>query len=330
MTTDQTPLLELRDLHTWFPIQRGLLNRTVGQVYAVDGVSLAIQAGETLGLVGESGCGKTTLGRTVIGLEKPTSGTLLLAGLEIGADRTRAQRRRLQMVFQAPFASLNPRLTVIDLLTEGMLVHGLISRAQTREAAQRLLGEVGLDNDALHRFPHEFSGGQRQRISIARALALQPELVVCDEAVSALDVSVRAQVLNLLLSLRARHNLAYLFISHDIAVVRHIAHRVAVMYLGVIMEEGAAGSVLDRPLHPYTRALRSAVPEPFAEQKQRMVLNGDAPSPAHPPPGCRFHPRCPWAAPACRIQAPVLENTDDPGDPIHRVACLRWREIQDL
>ncbi len=328
MTPDRTPLLELRDLHTWFPIQRGLLNRTVGQVYAVDGVSLAIQPGETLGLVGESGCGKTTLGRTVIGLEKPTSGTLLLAGREIGADRTRAQRRRLQMVFQDPFASLNPRLTVIDLLTEGMLVHGLITRAQSREAAQKLLGEVGLDNDALHRFPHEFSGGQRQRISIARALALRPELVVCDEAVSALDVSVRAQVLNLLLSLRARHNLAYLFISHDIAVVRHIAQRVAVMYLGVIMEEGAAGSVLDRPLHPYTKALRSAVPEPFAEQKQRMVLNGDAPSPAHPPPGCRFHPRCPWAAPACRIQAPALENTDDPGDPIHRVACLRWREIK--
>ena len=330
MTPNKSALLELCDLRTWFPIQRGVLNRTVGQVRAVDGVSLAIQSGETLGLVGESGCGKTTLGRTVIGLESPTSGTLRLAGVEIGSDRTRAQRRRLQMVFQDPFASLNPRLTVIDLLTEGMLVHGLIRRAQTCESAQTLLQEVGLDNDALYRFPHEFSGGQRQRISIARALALRPDLVVCDEAVSALDVSVRAQVLNLLLSLRARHNLAYLFISHDLAVVRHIAHRVAVMYLGVIVEEGDAGSVLDRPLHPYTKALRSAVPEPFAEQKPRLVLTGDAPSPAHPPPGCRFHTRCPWATPACRIQTPALKNTGDAGDPIHHVACLRWREIQTI
>ena len=330
MNPDKSPLIELRDLRIWFPIHRGVLNRTVGQVHAVDGVSLAIQSGETLGLVGESGCGKTTLGRTVIGLESPTSGTLRLAGVEIGAGRTRAQRRRLQMVFQDPFASLNPRLTVIDLLPEGMLVHGLIRRAQTREAAQTLLREVGLDNDALHRFPHEFSGGQRQRISIARALALRPDLVVCDEAVSALDVSVRAQVLNLLLSLRARHNLAYLFISHDLAVVRHIAHRVAVMYLGVIVEEGGAGSVLDHPLHPYTKALRSAVPEPFAEQKPRLVLTGDAPSPAQPPTGCRFHTRCPWVAPVCHIQTPVLENTGNAGDLIHRVACLRWREIQTI
>jgi len=321
-----TPLLEARNLATWFPIKRGILARTVGHVRAVDGVSLQIHTGETVGLVGESGCGKTTFGRTVLGLERPRSGELRFRGQPLWQGPRRdvlPLRRRIQMIFQDPYSSLNPRMTVVEIVTEGLLEHGLISPRQRVEAALRWLGEVGMDASALHRYPHEFSGGQRQRISIARAVALQPDLVICDEAVSALDVSVRAQVLNLLLALRARHNLAYLFISHDLSVVRHITQRVGVMYLGVIVETGPTAVVLDRPLHPYTRALTSAVPVPFAERRTRLVLPGDVPSAAHPPPGCRFHTRCPFAVEACRHIVPQLEPANDG----RLVACLRWADL---
>ena len=332
MLTDRIdkPLLQVRDLKTWFPIKRGVLARTHGHVRAVDGVSLEVHAGETVGLVGESGCGKTTLGRTVIGLEKPRSGEIRLDGTPlwpVSHDESLPWRRRIQMVFQDPYSSLNPRLTVLDTLTEGLIEHRLIKSRDRRDAAVRLLKEVGVDEDALHRYPHEFSGGQRQRISIARAIAFRPDIVVCDEAVSALDVSVRAQVLNLLLDLRRQHSLAYIFISHDLGVVRHIAHRVFVMYLGVIMEEGSVDAVLDWPVHPYTRALLSAVPAPFGERKGRLVLSGEVPSPANPPSGCRFHTRCPWAKDECSRTVPPLEAYSAADVPERRVACIRKVEI---
>ncbi len=324
------PLLQVEALRTWFPILRGVFARAVGQIRAVDGVSLHINAGEALGLVGESGCGKSTLARTVVGLEHPTDGRIYFDGLDLlRASRqtmTRA-RCRLQMIFQDPYSSLNPRLTVMELVTEGLLAHGLIEPAARRDAAVAALREVGLDADALSRYPHEFSGGQRQRICIARAMALRPALVICDEPVSALDVSVRAQVLNLLNDLREQHGLAYLFISHDLAVVRHMADRVAVMYLGRIVEEGPAATVLDQPGHPYTRALVSATPVPYRPRQNRLVLPGDVPSASRPPPGCRFHPRCPFATLACAEIEPALERmaTRISG---HRVACLRRNELE--
>jgi oligopeptide/dipeptide ABC transporter ATP-binding protein len=296
--------LEVRDLVVWFPIRRGVLNRPVGWVRAVDGVSLFLEKGETLALVGESGCGKTTLGRTVCGLEKPRSGETLLQGEPLWPRlRERAWRRKAQMVFQDPNAALNPRMTVMDTLTEGMEVHGLLGEGR-EAAARRLLSEVGLDPASLFRYPHEFSGGQRQRICIARALSLEPELVVCDEAVSALDVSVRAQILKLLAGLQRKRGLAYLFITHDLAVARHIAGRVSVMYLGVIVETGPAREVLENPRHPYTRALVSAVPVPRGGGAARIVLEGDPPSPAAPPSGCRFHTRCPHVMDVCRTTPP--------------------------
>lgn len=257
------PLLEVRDLRTWYPVRRGVLARTVDHVRAVDGVSLEIRAGETLGIVGESGSGKSTLARTILRLEKPQSGDILLDRRSVLALRgaaLQAYRRTVQVVFQDPLASLNPRHTVLDLVTEGMLVHGLIHHAQARAEAARLLGDVGLGPDVLDRYPHAFSGGQRQRICIARALALRPRLLICDEAVSALDLSVRAQVLNLLADLRQRHGLAYLFITHDIGVVQHLADRIAVMHRGHVVEQGPAESVLTSPQHPYTKTLLAAVP----------------------------------------------------------------------
>ncbi len=319
-------MLACNDLKVWFPIRRGVLNRVAGHVRAVDGVTLEVRPGETLGLVGESGCGKTTLGRALVGLEAPTGGEITWNGRPIGslprAER-REMRRNLQMVFQDPFASLDPRMSALELLTEGLDAYRLYRDGESRtDAAARLMREVGLEPESMYRSPPEFSGGQRQRISIARALALEPAFVVCDEPVSALDVSVQAQVIRLLVDLREKHRLAYLFISHDLSVVRLIAQRVAVMYLGRIVESGNAQSLLDRPLHPYTQALVSAIPVPGkAREGKRIVLQGEPPSPANPPPGCPFHPRCPNARPECATSAPALAPHPTPDDPTRHIAC---------
>jgi oligopeptide/dipeptide ABC transporter ATP-binding protein len=324
-----SPLLEIRNLKTWFPIRRGVLARTVGHVRAVDGVSLSVGKGETLGLVGESGCGKTTVARSVLGLDPIREGEVRFDGRSLAAADGgvgRDVRRRMQVVFQDPFASLNPRMTAGDIVTEGLLEHRLIASAERAARAVSLLAEVGLDADVVHRFPHEFSGGQRQRISIARAVSMRPSLIICDEAVSALDVSVQAQVINLLLDLRRLHDLSYLFISHDLSVVRHISDRVAVMYLGRIVETGAAGDVIDRPVHPYTRALMSAIPRVGASREGRLLVQGDVPSPARPPAGCRFHPRCPFAVDACSRIDPQLEPFGEKSV-ARTVACLRKGEI---
>ncbi|MGQ9660963.1 MAG: ABC transporter ATP-binding protein [Kiritimatiellia bacterium] len=323
-------LLELRDVKVWFPIKHGILSRTTGHVRAVDGVTLNVEPGETVGLVGESGCGKTTVARVVLRLVPARAGTIVFDGhnlLNLSQHALREVRRHLQIIFQDPFASLNPRMTTLETVTEGLLTYGLIGRREREAVATALLQDVGMTPDALYRYPHEFSGGQRQRISIARAIALRPRLVICDEAVSALDVSVRAQVLNLLMDLRERHGLAYLFISHDLGAVRHIADRMAVMYLGRIVEFGPTDAVIDAPTHPYTRALISAIPRPDEEKPQRIVLKGEVPSPANPPPGCRFHTRCPFVTPPCREIEPTLELVSGSGRLAHCVACLRRHEI---
>jgi len=305
------PLLEVKQLTTWYPIRRGVLARTVGHVQAVTDVSFTLGEGETLGLVGESGCGKSTLGRTLVGLEEPRAGEIWLRGARLpGVHRTAEQRRTIQMVFQDPVAALNPRLTVQDLLTEGLIHHGLL-QGTPAEAARALLADVGLDDSARHRYPHEFSGGQRQRINIARALSLRPSVLVCDEAVSALDVSVQAQVLNLLMDLKDKYRLSYLFISHDLSVVRFISDRIAVMYLGRVVEEGSAGAIMEQPRHPYTEALVSAVPVVGQPARARTVLTGELPSPARPPTGCPFHPRCPKVLPVCSTRWPE-ETRDGP------------------
>ena len=312
--------LAVEEVAVRFPIRRGVLARVQGQVHAVNGVSLEIARGETVGLAGESGCGKTTLGRVIAGLERPTAGAVKMEGRTLfsPAQRkplTKDQRRRIQMVFQDPLASLNPRLPVCDLLTEGLVAHRLL-QGETREAAaKRLLAEVGLDESALWKYPFEFSGGQRQRICIARALALRPDLVVCDEVVSALDVSVQAQVINLLMELRSKHNLSYLMIGHDLSVLRHVSHRIAVMYLGRLAEVGPADSMMAAPKHPYAQALVAAVPVPGVKRK-RQTLPGEPPSAANPPPGCPFHPRCPRAMPVCRTEIPARRNVAG-----HQVWC---------
>ncbi len=317
------PLLELNGLTTWYPIRRGVWSRTVGHVQALTDVNLTIRAGETVGIVGESGCGKTTLGRTIVGLERPLSGTMRLRGETLpGGIRAAAVQRQVQMIFQDPAAALNPRLTVLDLLTEALAYHGLLTTSR-EETALQLLRDVGLDSSALHRYPFEFSGGQRQRISVARALALRPSLIICDEAVSALDVSVQAQVLNLLMDVKEKYQLSYLFISHDINVVRFIADRVAVMYLGRIVEEGPTEAVIGDPKHPYTQALVSAVPVAGREASKRQPLRGELPSPARPPAGCPFHPRCPKVMDVCRTVAPPVISMEE-----RKVSChLYAREL---
>jgi oligopeptide/dipeptide ABC transporter ATP-binding protein len=312
------PLLSIRDLRTWFPLRRRLFSRQREAVKAVDGVSLDIYPGETVGLVGESGCGKTTLGRTILGLEKATSGHVIFDDTDLLSMRESAMRplrRHLQMIFQDPYASLNPRLPILDIVTEGLQEHGMLKGDPSVVAAE-LLHEVGLSADALHRYPHEFSGGQRQRISIARAISLHPQFIVCDEAVSALDVSIQAQIINLLVDLREKYRLSYLFISHDLSVVRHISQRLAVMYLGQIVEEGPTRDIIDRPKHPYTQALVSAVPIPGKVNSQRIILQGEVPSPAHPPPGCRFHTRCPAVMSICAQEIPPSIDVDS-----RRVGC---------
>ena len=310
-TPGSTPLLDVRDLVKHYGA-RAMLGRSAAPVRAVDGVSLVLGRGETLGLVGESGCGKTTVGRTIIRLQEPTSGQALLDGVDIfrlGPDALRAFRRRVQMIFQDPYGSLNPRMRVGDAIAEGMDIHHIGTKPQRRGRVATLLEEVGLDAGYASRYPHEFSGGQRQRIGIARALAVEPELIICDEPVSSLDVSVQAQVLNLLSDLQRARGLSYLFIAHDLAVVRQVADRIAVMYLGRIVETGPADRVLSAPRHPYTVALRSAVPEAsVTPTAARIVLSGDPPSPAAPPPGCAFHTRCfhPKRDERCRIERPEL------------------------
>jgi peptide/nickel transport system ATP-binding protein len=318
-----TPLLELRDLVTHFTRHTGLLGGGREVVQAVNGVSLEVAPRETLGLVGESGCGKTTLGRTILRLVEKTSGEVRFDGQEVFALKPaalRRLRRRMQMVFQDPDGSLNPRLAIGRAVREGIDVHRLATGAEAERRVEALLEEVGLPAGSAARYPHEFSGGQRQRAGIARALAVEPEFLVCDEPVSALDVSVQAQVLNLLADLQARRGLAYLFISHDLAVIRHIAPRVAVMYLGRIVEQAASDALYERPLHPYTQALLTAVPVPDpATRRQRIILAGEPPSPVHPPPGCPFHPRCqhPGKDETCRTVRPELRQIA----PGHWAAC---------
>ncbi|NKC15078.1 MAG: dipeptide ABC transporter ATP-binding protein [Gammaproteobacteria bacterium] len=314
-------VLAVTELSKHFPVRSGLFGQSVNQVRAVDGVSFTIGRGETLGLVGESGSGKSTVGKAVLRLHDVTSGRIRLLGediTELGGQRLRNARRKMQMVFQDPYASLNPRLSTGEIIMEPLENFARLSKAERRERAGALLDKVGLRREALARYPHEFSGGQRQRLGIARALALNPNLIVADEPVSALDVSVQAQVLNLLRRLQKELDLAYLFISHDLGVVEHICQRVAVMYLGQLVEVAGKTALFSAPQHPYTQALLSAVPVPNPKAKRdRIILQGDIPSPIHPPSGCRFHTRCPYAFDQCKAEVPVLRELA----PGHRVAC---------
>ncbi len=310
-------LVDVRDLKMYFPLTRGIVfQRVVGHVRAVDGITFGIQRGQTLGLVGESGSGKTTIGRTLVRLYKPTAGQILFENQDLAkleGESLRQIRRRVQMVFQDPFASLNPRFTIGSLIAEPMHIYGLAPKDEIRERTLELLRVVGLRSEYIDRYPHEFSGGQRQRIAVARALSINPEFVIADEPVSALDVSVRAQVLNLLQRLQQQFNLTYLFISHDLSVVRHVADRIAVMYLGKIVEMADRDELYAAPKHPYTKALLSAVPIPdpqIEKRRQRIILSGDLPSPINIPSGCRFHTRCPMAQSICREVEPAFERKE--------------------
>ena len=304
-------LMQIENVKTYFPIKRGVFAKTIGHIKAVDDVSFTILKGETIGLVGESGCGKTTLGRSLIGLEKVKSGEINFKGTDL-INTTPAIRREfcnnIHLIFQDPFSSLNPRMTILDILTEGLIEHKLIEVSPEVDAGE-LLEEVGLNKEALYRYPHEFSGGQRQRIGIARAISLKPDLIICDESVSALDVSIQAQVLNLLMDLREKYKMSYLFISHDLSVIRQISHKIAVMYLGKIVEFGETDAIIKNPQHPYTKALISAVPVPGRPHHERLIMKGEVPSAANPPPGCRFHTRCPFATDICSTQEPMLQAT---------------------
>jgi oligopeptide/dipeptide ABC transporter ATP-binding protein len=314
-------VLDVVDLKKHFPVKKGLLRRTVGQVYAVDGVSFSIGEGETLGLVGESGCGKSTVARTVLRLIEPTAGSILLDGNDVtrlGKSAMRPYRRQMQMIFQDPFSSLNPRMSAGDIVGEPLSVHGLASGKDKEALTAEIFDQVGLRRSQMRAFPHEFSGGQRQRISIARALALNPRLIVADEPVSALDVSIQAQVINLMMDLQREKRLSYLFIAHDLAVVEHISHRIAVMYLGRIVEYADKKTLFTQPKHPYTEALLSAVPVPNPKlRREKRLLQGDVPSPINPPPGCTFHTRCPYATERCKQEVPVLKEIA----PGHGVSC---------
>jgi len=315
-------LLEVTNLKKHFPIHKGLFSRVSGQVYAVDGVSFEIGRGETLGLVGESGCGKSTVGRTLLKLVEPTDGTIRVGGEDIthlGAQAMLPYRRRMQMIYQDPYASLNPRMSAGEIVGEPLIIHEVGAPQERRERVAALFERVGLRPETMLSYPHEFSGGQRQRIGIARALALNPDLIVGDEPVSALDVSIQAQIINLLMDLQDELKLSYLFVAHDLAVVEHISHRVAVMYLGRIVEMTDKQSLFEMPLHPYTEALLSAVPIPkaAARRRNRVILKGDVPSPINPPSGCHFHARCPYAMPRCRIDVPTLREVK----PGHWASC---------
>lgn len=319
--SDSMELIRLENVSKLFPIQRSVFSQRRVYLHALDAVNIAIRKGETLGLVGESGCGKTTLGRIVVVLEKPSTGRVLLEGIDLSylePYKMRQTRRKMQMIFQDPYSALNPRHTVRSIIMEPLIIHKVGTRAERIERVQQLMDEVGLRPEYEDRYPHEFSGGQRQRIGIARALALQPDLIVADEPVSALDVSIRSQVLNLLEELQAKYNLTYLFISHDLSVVEHISDRVAVMYLGKICELGANHDIYTNPLHPYTEALLSAVPVPDPSvTKHRIILEGDVPSPVSPPAGCRFHPRCPIRISICEMEEPSLVRVSNE----HWAAC---------
>jgi len=323
MSANNEEFIHIDDLVMHFPIYRGVIRRQVGAVHAVDGVSFDIKRGETLGLVGESGCGKSTTGRTILQLYRPTSGKVFFDGINlvnVKGEELRKMRRKMQMIFQDPYASLNPRMTVAEIVGEPLMVHNVADAKEIKERVNHLLELVKLNPSFADRYPHEFSGGQRQRIGVARALALQPSFIICDEPISALDVSIQAQVVNLLEELQEQFNLTYLFIAHDLSMVRHISNRVAVMYLGIIAEMANREELYSHPLHPYTQALLSAVPipDPVADAKrQRVILEGDVPSPVNPPSGCRFRTRCPIAEPICAEERPAFRELK----PGHFSAC---------
>ncbi|MCM3738924.1 dipeptide ABC transporter ATP-binding protein [Oceanobacillus luteolus] len=323
-------LLKVNNLKQYFPVKGGFLGRTVNHVKAVDDISFEIYEGETLSVVGESGCGKSTTGRAILRLEEPTDGEVYFEGedlLALNKSQMREKRKDLQVIFQDPYASLNPRHTVGQILTEAMQIQKIAPRSELRKRAIELMEIVGLNAEQIDRYPHEFSGGQRQRIGIARALSVDPKLIIADEAVSALDVSIQAQVLNLLKRLQREFNLTYLFIAHDLGVVRHISDRIIVMYLGKIVEIADKKSLFENPQHPYTKALLSAIPIPDPEKKkERIVLKGDVPSPINPPQGCRFHTRCPFATEICRTKVPELRNLDHMKEG-HRAACHHIEKI---